>query len=210
MKPDQQQHICRILNNTAMKNFLLLLIFVFAQSVNLTAQESEHPPLSESTKKAIADYKRNPSENNRLELVKVLNDNYDAVIQNKKDNLERRIKERDKNINRWLQSVKSGGVPPFMKLNTENHKGDERKEVAAAIEDYKNKPSAKNENKVKKALNNYYDAFLIEQEKHIKDTEQSREARLTASFERFTSDRFRPKARPGQKLNEDDVLSEII
>ena len=97
-----------------------------------------------------------------------------------------------------------------MKLNTENHKGDERKEVAAAIEDYKNKPSAKNENKVKKALNNYYDAFLFEQEKHIKDTEQSREARLTASFERFTSDRFRPKARQGQKLKEDDVLSEII
>ena len=44
--------------------------------------ESEHPPLSETTKKAIAAYKKNPTEENKQAVLNALNETYDWVIQN--------------------------------------------------------------------------------------------------------------------------------
>lgn len=182
-----------------------------AVSAIASERESEHPPLPESTKRAIAKYKRNPTEENKTELLKVMNKNYDAIIQQKKDKLAERVESRDKNINRWLGSVRSGGLPPFMTLNTENHKGNERKTVAEAVAVYRQYPSSQNEKRVKAALEVYYNAFIIEQQKHIKETEDSREDRMKASLARFTSDRFRP-GRNGDKsiVNQKDALMEIV
>ncbi len=188
-----------------------MVVVGLSVSASAFERESEHPPLSENTKRAIADYKRQPTEENKSTLLKVMNESYDGVIQLKKDKLAERIRDRDKNINRWLQAVRSGGVPPFMTLNTENNKGDERKVVAEAVEAYKKDSSAKNEAAVKSALTAYYDVFIDEQRKHIKETEDARESRMTASLARFTSDRFRPGPRGARAtVAQDDVLSEII
>ncbi|MDR2981728.1 MAG: hypothetical protein LBV12_05725 [Puniceicoccales bacterium] len=174
-------------------------------------RESEHPPLPENTKKAIADYKRNPTEANKNRLLKIMNENYDAIIQLKKDKLADRVRGREKNINHWMQAIRSGGVPPFMKLNTENQKGSERKAVAEAMEAYRKDPSPGNEAAVKESLGAYYDVFLAEQKKHIKDTEESREARMTTALERFTSDRFKPGFQAAKTtIKKEDALAEII
>ena len=89
-----------------MKYFVSVILGVFlAQGVAFGAKaESEHPPLSESTKKAITQYKRNPSEANKQNLLDSLNSSYDAVIAQKKEKLATREKERDKNINAWLMA----------------------------------------------------------------------------------------------------------
>ncbi|MGL5683943.1 MAG: hypothetical protein ACRDDZ_12970 [Marinifilaceae bacterium] len=192
----------------------LLYIFIAIIITNpsiVKAQESEHPPLPKNTKKAIATYKHNPTIANKDTLLKVMNENYDAIIQTKKDKLEERIRNRDKNINRWFQSVKSGGVPPFMELNTKNHKDNERQVIMKAIENYRIDSSSKNENAVKEALNTYYNLFLNEQVEHIKDTEDSREARMRTSLERFTSNRFQPNAEGAKNnIKQEEALAEII
>jgi len=173
--------------------------------------ESEHPALAENTKKAIAEYKRHPSEENRAKLLKVMHENYDAIIQLKKDNLAERVRDREQNINRWMRAIRSGDVPPFMKLNTENHKGNERRAVADAVEAYRKNPSRQSENAVRESLNVYYDAFLDEQEKHVKDTEEAREMRMRTSLTRFTSDRFLPNPRTVQtSVGQEDTLAEIV
>ena len=177
--------------------------------------ESEHPPLSESTKKAIAQYKRNPSEANKQNLLDSLNASYDAVIVQKKEKLATREKEREKNISAWLNGVKRGKNPPFMNLETDNNKGNEREIVAKAIGAYNQNKSAHNEKALHKALSAYYEAFLQEQRVHIKETEDLREERIKASFERFTSERFAlsPKgaqSKVAQNLSKDEILAEII
>ena len=130
---------------------LVILPLFLSHALAVAAErESEHPPLSENTKRAIADFKQRPTEENRAKLLKTMGDNYDAVIQLKKDNLAERIEKRKQNISRWMRAVRSGEVPPFLKLNTENHKGNERKAVADAIDAYRENRTDENESAVKK------------------------------------------------------------
>lgn len=173
--------------------------------------ESEHPPLSADTKKAIAAYKRSPSEANKANLLNALNQSYDKVIAQKQEKLAAREKERDKNINSWLKAVKSGKNPPFMDLA--NKKDDERQVVANAISAYRQNANSQNEKAVKEALSAYYNAFLDEQRAHIKETQDLREERIQASLERFTSERFdiSPKNRGKfDSAKPSEFLAEII
>ena len=193
-----------------MKYFISIFfcIFILQSPIFSAKSESEHPPLSEETKKAIAIYKRNPNEANKQNLLNALNKSYDAVIEQKKKNLNEHIK--DKTIKMWLKTVKSGKNLPFMNLETDNNKGNERKAVANAIANYNKNRNAQNEN----ALSLYYEAFLDEQRKHIKETEDLREERINASLERFTSDRFELSPKSSQNssknLNKDEILAEVI
>ena len=200
-----------------MKYFVSVILGVFlAQGVAFGAKaESEHPPLSESTKKAIAQYKRNPSEANKQNLLNSLNASYDAVIAQKKEKLATREKEREKNISAWLNGIKRGKNPPFMNLEMDNNKGNEREIVAKAISAYNQNKNAHNEKALREALSAYYEAFLEEQRVHIKETEDLREERIKASFERFSSERFAlsPKgaqSKVAQNLSKDEILAEII
>jgi len=201
------------MEETIMKTYLLAIVTILLISVPTVAAEweSEHPPLPENTRRAIADYKRSPTEANKAQLLRVMNENYDAVIQRKKDNLAERVRDREKNINRWMLAVRSGDVPPFMKLNTENHKGDQRKAVGDAVDRYRQDQSSSNETALREALNMYYDAFLDEQKKHIKETEDARESRLAMALERFTSDRFHTSPQAARTtVIQDEALAEII
>lgn len=194
-----------------MKKTVLLIVMLACIAFVSPAQESEHPPLAENTKKAIATYRRNPTQENKDALFKILNENYDDVIKKKKDKLAERIENREKNVGRWMRSVDAGDVPPFLKLNTENHKGKERKVVADAIDAYRKDHSEKNRDAVWQALYAYYDVFLEEQRKHIKDTENSREERMAMSLERFTSGKFMKRhRRTKSNLTTDEALAEII
>lgn len=172
--------------------------------------ESEHPPLSENTKIAIAAYKKNPTEENKNALLEALNDTYDWVIQNKKDNLTEYIDSREQSINSWMQTIRAGGMPPFMSLNTDNNKGTERQAITEAVDVYRKNRSSENENLVRQALTSYYDAFIREQEEHIIETEELRETRIAAAFEYFTSDRFQPQTPTNDAVKQEDALAEII
>ena len=178
--------------------------------------ESEHPPLSADTKKAIAAYKHSPTEANKANLLNALNQSYDKVIAQKQEKLATREKERDKKINAWLKAVKSGKNPPFMNLQTPNKKGNERQVVANAISAYQQNANSQNEKALKEALNAYYDAFLNEQRAHIKETQDLREERIQASLERFTSESFdisvkkRGKFDKRVKAEPSEFLAEII
>lgn len=178
--------------------------------------ESEHPPLSSDTKKAIAAYKRSPSEANKANLLSALNQSYDKVIAQKQEKLAKREKERDKNINAWFKAVRAGKNPPFMDLQTPNKKGSERQVVANAINAYQQNANSQNEKALKEALNAYYDAFLNEQRAHIKETQDLREERIQASLERFTSESFdisvknRGKFDKRDKAEPSEFLAEII
>lgn len=198
-----------------MKYFVSVILGVFlAQSLAFGAKaESEHPPLSEDTKKAIAQYKRAQSEANKQNLLNALNKSYGAVIAQKKEKLAQREKERDKNIDSWLNGVKRGKNPPFMNLQTDNNKGNEREIVAKAISAYNQNKSAHNERALREALSAYYEAFLEEQRVHIKETEDLRSERITASLERFTSERFmlsKGGKNSAKNLSKDEILAEII
>lgn len=175
-----------------------------------TTWESEHPPLSESTKKAIADYKKKPTEENKQALFEALNESYDWVIQNKKNNLEIYKQERTDKINYWLKSIINGDMPPFMLLSTENNKGEWRQAVADAVEVYRVDSNDVNKELVKQSLENYYDAFLKEQEEHIIDTENERETRIAVSLAYFTSELFNPSMGMITSVDKEDVLAEII
>lgn len=175
-----------------------------------TAFESEHPPLSDTTKKAIAAYKKNPTEDSRQSVLDALNEAYDFVVQNKKNNLEKYTQARTEKINAWLNTVLKGGMPPFMSLSTDNNKGTERQAVADAVEAYRNIRSSENKELVKQALENYYDAFLHEQEEHIVETEELRESRIADSLERFTSDLFKPQVSTSNTIEQEAALAEII
>ena len=129
-----------------MKYFIAIFfcIFILQSPIFSAKSESEHPPLSEDTKKAIAIYKRNPNEANKQNLLNALNKSYDAVIEQKKKNLNEHIKDKDKTIKMWLKTVKSGENLPFMNLETDNNKGNERKAVANAIANYDKNRNAQN------------------------------------------------------------------
>lgn len=173
-------------------------------------QESEHPPLSETTKEAIAAYKKNPTDENKQAVLDALNEAYDWVVQNKKNNLAEYTRVRTERVGAWLRTVMAGGMPPFMSLSTDNNKGNERQVVAEAAEAYRANPSSANRSLVKQALEAYYDAFLREQEVHIQETEELRETRIAASLEYFTSDRFQPQTGATNTVELEDTLAEII
>lgn len=175
-----------------------------------TTWESEHPPLSENTKKAIADYKKKPTEENKQALFDALNESYDWVIQNKKNNLEIYKQQRTDKINCWLKSIINGDMPPFMSLSTDNNKGEWRQAVADAVEVYRAESNNVNKELVKQSLENYYDAFLNEQEEHIIDTENERETRIATSLAYFTSELFNPSIGVITSVDREDVLAEII
>ena len=69
-----------------MKYFIAIFfcIFILQSPIFSAKSESEHPPLSEDTKKAIAIYKQNPNEANKQNLLNALNKSYDAVIGKKR------------------------------------------------------------------------------------------------------------------------------
>ncbi len=104
--------------------------------------------------------------------------------------------------------------PPFMNLESDIHKGNERQIVAKAINAYNQNKSAQNESALRKALSAYYEAFLDEQRVHIKESEDLRSERIAMSFERFSSDRFALSPKGGTKsanrLSVDEILAEII
>ncbi len=176
-----------------------------------TTWESEHPPLSETTKKAIAAYKKNPTEENKQGILNALNETYDWVVQNKKNNLLEYTQTRTKRIDAWMRTIINGGMPPFMSLSTDNNKGTERQVVADAVETYReNSSSSNNRALVRQALEAYYDAFLKEQEEHIYETEELRETRIAASLEYFISDRFNPQVNQSNTVTQEDALAEII
>ncbi len=172
--------------------------------------ESEHPPLSDNTKKAIADYKKNPTEENKQAILNALNETYDWVIENKKNNLEKYTQERENKISLWMRAVLNGNMPPFMSLSTDNNKGEEREAVGNAIAIYRANMCAETKQMVKDSLENYYDVFLQEQQEHIIDTENTRETRIQTALLYFTSDLFSPSKGVTTELASDDVLAEII
>lgn len=175
-----------------------------------TVWESEHPPLSEATKAAIAAYKKTPNEETMQKVKDALIAAYDLVIQNKKENLSYHSENRENRINAWMQTVASGGLPPFLSLSAANSKETECQAVADAVDIYHLAPSAANREAVLNALNAYYDAFLMEQETHIAETEELKEERIASSLEYFTSDRFLPQYSETVSAAQEDVLAEII
>lgn len=186
---------------------------ILAQAIPLSAKtelESEHPPLSDETKQAIADYKRNPCGETEQALLNALNKAYDIVIKTKYENLDIHTKEREERINSWLKAVVLGGTPPFMTLAVQDDKGGERQAVADAIAAYQQDGSATNKDTVRTALEAYYDAFLAEQVAHIAETEELKETRIVSAFEHFTSDRFQVGMSSGKTVNPEDVLAEIM
>ncbi|MDL0089547.1 hypothetical protein [Campylobacter gastrosuis] len=187
---------------------LLLFVLVLAINLNAFQTENEHPPLSESTKKAIAIYKQNPNETNKNALLNTLNKSYESVILRKEQKLNSYIAQRDKTIQKWLNSVKFGKDLPFMKLDNSNNK--EREKIKNAISQYQKNP--KNEAILKEALSDYYDAFLNEQQIHIKQTKELKDERIKQSLEYFTSKNFNPKRQIlGQNSTSlNDALAEII
>lgn len=172
--------------------------------------ESEHPPLSEVTKKAIADYKKKPCDETKQAINDALNEAYDLVIQTKKKNLEKHSQARTDRINAWMRTVIAAGIPPFMSLVTDNNKGNEREAIAYAVDTYRESPSSENKSLVQQALEDYYDAFLAEQQAHIIETEELRNTRIATSLEYFTSDCFKLQASFQNKIAQEDVLAEII
>lgn len=178
---------------------------------NGTDMESEHPPLSEETKKAIAAYKQNPGEETKQEVLDALNQAYDQVVQRKKENLSRYTEEKESKIEAWLEMIVNGENPPFMSLETENDKGDERLQISNVSDAYRQNPTNENKQEVKEALEAYYDAFLAEQQAHITETEEERDQRIAASLDKFTSDRFDPQiTEKDNRAAKEDVMGEIM
>lgn len=173
--------------------------------------ESEHPPLSEDTKIAIAAYKKNQTEENKQAVLDALNKAYDIVIDRKQKNLSEDIQNRDRSINSWLKTIILGKMPPFMSISESDNKMAERQAVADATNTYWAKRSAENRELVKQTLTTYYDAYLTEQQVHIDETIALRDSRIATSLEYFTSDRFQPQNNTSKdNLTKEDVLAEII
>lgn len=68
-----------------------------------TTIEKERPQLNEETKRAIAAYRRDPSDENRAALRKQVERNYDAVLARKKVKLEdlKHTRGEDRDRDRW-------------------------------------------------------------------------------------------------------------
>ena len=183
-----------------------------SSSSSTSTVESEHPPLSEATKKAIAAYKKDPTEANKKAVEDALNAAYDAVIEKKKQNYAEDLANRDKSISKWFKTVISGGTPAFLDNGIGDAKGNERQAVSDSIAAYRKKKSATNKAAVKTALTAYYDAFLTEQAYHIEETIALQSERVAAQLEYFTSDRFPvgKGAAQEEKATESEVLAEMI
>ncbi len=183
------------------------LVSTIEESITL---ESEHPPLSDATKEAITAYKRNPCEETAQVLYDALNDAYDQVIATKWENLGIHTEAREDRINAWMHTVMNGEQPPFVSLEMEDDKGGEREAASEAVEAYFENPTIQNRELVRQALNAYYDAFLTEQEAHAQETQDLKEERIAAMFERFISDSFQPQLISGEQPDLEDILAEIM
>ncbi|WP_337600208.1 hypothetical protein [Alistipes ihumii] len=186
---------------------LMIAMLIFCNAV-VNGQEGEHPPLPDRTEQAVVAYRRNPTDAAKQELFNVIKEHYDTIIQLKKDSLVESVRGRNNNIDGWMQTVLSGGVPSFMQLSTDHNKVDERNAIAEAVRAYRKNPITHNEKKVKKALNAYYDAFLKEQEDIVKDMEDSREGLIAALLERFTSDSLKLSLSAKNTVGQEDALAE--
>lgn len=196
------------------RNFLItvLIILTLIPSALLAAEtESEHPPLSDNTKLAIAAYKRKPSEVNRQALLSALEEAYDAVIEQKKVNLAADIENREETVKAWLRTALEGGEPPFLSISGDE-KEAERAAVYEAIEAYGKSPSEADKAVLEAALTTYYDAFLYEQEVHVIETIELKEERLNDSLEYFTNEHFLAEITGGRSeaVAIEDTLAEII
>jgi len=178
--------------------------------INITQWESDHPPLSDEIKKAIAAYKRNPCEATEQALLKSINEAYDKIIETKVNNRYGYIKTRISRIKGWMDLIVCGQLPSFMLLNTDNNKAAQRQAVAEAVNIYWENTTSENKALVKEALGKYYDAFLSEQDEIVLLTEQAREERVSASFERYTSDLFKIHSNIKSTSQPEDTLAEII
>ena len=66
--------------------------------ISITQWESDHPPLSEDIKKAVADYKKKPNSATEQALLDALNAAYDQIIQTKVNNRDGYIRTRTSRI----------------------------------------------------------------------------------------------------------------
>lgn len=194
---------------------LTLSFFIGLNILYASKQESEHPPLSMDTKRAIATYQRNPTQENKEGILRALNKAYDSVIAQKQDKLAQRVKDKDKMIEQYINLIKRGKTPPFMN-NTQGSgdlKGMERQRLSQAIKEYHSNPkSERNLQKVREVLNEYYEAFLEEQRVHIKETIDLRESRIAESLERFSKGFKKPirEMRKPKEIAKEDILLDII
>ena len=163
---------------------VLIAFVIFTLNAFGAKEESEHPPLSQDTKEAIARYQHHPTPENKEAILQALTKAYDNVIAQKQEKLAQRIKDRDKAISQYLSQIKRGQTPPFLN-HSDSTKSTERANVAAAIKAYKSDRGA-NEAALKSALEAYYDAFLDEQRAHIDETIALKDSRLSESLERFS------------------------
>lgn len=190
---------------------LLIILLLVSAILPAAETESEHPPLSENTKLAIAAYKRNATQANREKLQAALTEAYDAVIEQKKVNLAEDIEKRDETVNAWLRTVLEGGDPPFLTISGDD-KEAERNAVLEAIEAYSRISNEETRQQVEAALTSYYDAFLEEQEVHVIETIELKEERINASLEYFTNEHFLDEI-TGVRTEEvaiEDTLAEIM
>ncbi len=178
--------------------------------IDITQWESDHPPLSDALKKAIALYKNKPGDKTEKLLIKALNDAYDQIIETKVKNREGYIKTRTSRIKGWMELVLDGEWPSFMLLNTDNNKAEERQAVADAVNAYWAKRTNSGRAAVKAALNEYYDAFLKEQDEIVQLTKDAREERIAASLAYYTSDLFKINRNGRANVNQNEALVEII
>lgn len=73
--------------------------------ISITQWESDHPPLSEDIKKAVADYKKKPNSATEQALLDALNAAYDQIIQTKVNNRDGYIRTRTSRIKGWVDLV---------------------------------------------------------------------------------------------------------
>lgn len=178
--------------------------------ISITQWESDHPPLSEDIKKAVADYKKKPNSATEQALLDALNAAYDQIIQTKVNNRDGYIKTRTSRIKGWVDLVNDHQWPSFMLLNTDNNKAAERQVVSEAVNKYWENPTSANRETVRNALEAYYDAFLAEQDEIVRLTEEAREERITASFAYYTSDLFQIHQNVVISTTQEESLAEII
>lgn len=183
----------------------IIYIILFSLVITESEWESEHPPLSDGTKAAIAAYKKNPTDENKEKLKEELIKTYDWVIENKQNNYAKYTAAKEESIENWMKLIRAGKLPPFMELKDD--KDEERQAVSDAIENYK---TTKDETNVINALTAYYDKFLEEQYTHIQETIEAKDEKIEASLEYFTSDRFNPSLDQGNTYEIKDLLAEII
>lgn len=186
----------------------VLCLSLFASLVGALEQESEHPPLSETTKQAIAHYKRNPNDQTKAALRDALTQSYDKVIARKEQNLKTHEAQRQEHIAQWLRLASAGKSPPFLQRegNAKNTKA-----VQNALSAYQSSHSARDKATLQEALNGYYDAFLDEQRAHITETKNLKQERIDKALAHFSDPHFKPSHSAREaSINEEEALIDII